>query len=479
MLNRQSIATRLRRSVESAVRSETGAVAPLLGLMLLMLIGCVGVAVDTGRAMVVKARLASALDAAGLAVGARVTTADYTADAKKFVNANFKTNYAGATVVQDSVKATLSSDKQTISLTASATMPTIFMKLFGSTSVTVNASSEITRASTGLELVMVLDNTGSMEESNSMTALKTGAKQLVDGLFKDNPTDVYVGLVPFSQAVSIGPIVSNTNALLTPLLWTDVLDSNLGRYGYPGLWTGCVEERLGGLDQTDDPPVITNPSTLFKSYYSPSSSSNTWLYFGVYPVINYRDWTYQRGPGAYCPKPVTPMTQNKSKITAAIDAMTAQGSTFINVGAVWGWRMLSPRWRGVWGGDMPSNKLPLDYNTKNMNKAMILMTDGQNSFGANNYTAYSYLSDKRLGTDDTNTANGILDTRLLKVCGDMKAKGVTVVTIAYAIPDADTKALLQSCATNTSLAFDAKNTSDLVDKFGLILGALSKLRVSK
>jgi Flp pilus assembly protein TadG len=483
--------SRLRSRAAAAAGSENGAVAPLLGLMTLVLIGCTGVAIDTGRAMVVKARLASALDAAGLAVGARVATADYNADATKFVNANFKTDYAGASVDQTSIKATLSSDKSTISLTATAVMPTVFMRIFGSNSVTVSASTEITRASTGLELVMVLDNTGSMGQSNSMGALKTGAQSLVDGLLAGNPDDVFIGLVPFSQAVSIGPSLVGGAAFVTPATLVDV--TSVLRDGYPTYWTGCLEERQKGFDQTDDPPNLLNANTLFKSYYSPDTAdpvngggqvndwiTTNWLGIKKYSVFytGYNN-NQQQGPAAFCPQAMTPMTNDKSKITAGINAMTAQGSTFINVGAAWGWRMLSPKWRGVWGGDMLANKQPLNYDTKNMSKAAVIMTDGENSFTDKYYTAYGYLADGRLGTTNRSTAESTLDTKLTAICSSMKTAGITVFTIAYDNPKKDTKDLLESCASNTSYYFDAKNTTDLISKFDLIRGALSKLRVSK
>ncbi|MFC3693510.1 pilus assembly protein [Chenggangzhangella methanolivorans] len=484
---------RIVRLARPAARSEEGAVAPLMGLMLLMLIGCTGIAIDTGRSMVVKARLVSALDAAGLAVGARTTTVDYTADARKFVDANFKANYAAATV--NTVTATLSADKSTITLAASATMPTIFMKLFGSNEVTVKASTEITRASTGLELVLVLDNTGSMGQSGSMPSLKSGASSLVEGLFTNSPTDVFIGLVPFSQAVSIGPSLTTGAALSLPA--TYVQATSLVKTGYTTYYTGCLEERTGGLDVTDDPPVLLNANSLFKAYYSPDTATkkevkakdseaqvNDWItptWLGNNYNVFYTGYGVdeQQGPAAYCPQAMTPMTNNKTKLLTAINAMTAQGSTFINIGAVWGWRMLSPNWRGFWGGDMLANKQPLAYGTKNMSKVAVIMTDGENSFTPKYYSAYGYLSEGRLGETKRSLAESELDDRLKKVCNSMKANDITVMTIAYDNPDASTKSMLQACATNTSYYFDAGSSSELIKSFDLIRGALSKLRVSK
>lgn len=469
----------IRQGLRRFLRTEDAAVAPLLGLIFLILIGCIGLAIDTGRSMVVKARLTNALDAAGLAVGARVATSDFQADAKKFVAANFKANYAGATVTD--VTATPNSDKTVISLTATATMPTAFMKLFGMPGVVVKASTEVTRASAGLELVMVLDNTGSM--SDSMTSLKSAANSLVNILYGDNATarNLYVGLVPFSQAVNIG---TSRKAWVTP---SSLLDST-NKY-YPDLWTGCVEDRANGLDQNDDPPSSSDAKTLFKAFYAPNETSNnyyypnTWIsrnWLGRETVsVNYNANPRPLGPGSYCPSEITPMTNVKATVQSGISNMKAVGSTMINLGAVWGWRMLSPRWRGGWTGDMASNGLPLDYNSKNMTKAVVLMTDGANSFSNGVYTAYGYLSEAKLGTANEWNAEKALDTRLSTVCTAMKAKDIYVYTVAFNINSASIKQLMQNCATSTSYYFDAGNSAALTAAFQTIGASLSQLRVSR
>lgn len=458
------------------VRSDRGAVAPMIGLMLLVLIGCVGIAVDTGRGVLVRARLVDALDAAGLAVGARLSTADYTADAKKFVEANFRAGYSGATVKD--VVATPNATKSVIALSATAEMPTAFMRLFGQELVTVRATSEVTRASAGLELVLVLDNTGSMEQSGSMPGLKSASKALLDTVFGGQNTvpNLFVGLVPFSQAVNIGP---------SKTLWTNpAVMASYAPY-YPLYWTGCVEERLNGLDQTDAPPLTTDVNSLFRPYFAPDSwpknSNNDWLSAGGLKIdIKYVDWTFQQGPSAYCTEPVTPMTNVKSKVEAAIDKMSARGATHINVGAAWGWRMLSPKWRLYWGGDMAANGLPLDYGTKRMSKAMVLMTDGENTMYDNTYTAFGKLSDNRLGTKtDTGVAIATLNSRLTAICNSVKATGIIVYSVAFDNPPKETKSLLETCATNSSYYFDAKNTAALTSAFKTIGDSLSNLRVSK
>ena len=65
----------------------------------------------------------------------------------------------------------------------------------------------------------------------------------------------------------------------------------------------------------------------------------------------------------------------------AIDEMAPwhRGGTMANLGLAWGWRVLSPKWRGRWDGDLPE-ELPLDYETPNMEKVVVLLTDGNNEW---------------------------------------------------------------------------------------------------
>lgn len=415
-----------------------GAVTPLLGISMIALTAATGVAVDLGRAGVAKARLVSALDAAGLAVGARVTTSDAAAEARRYVLANFASGYAGATIGE--VTATVSSDKKTISLTASATLPTAFMKLVGTKTIGVSAATEITRSTTGMELALVLDTTGSM--SGSMNALKSAANSLVDTLFgSDTVADnLFVSVVPFSQAVNIGTSRST---------WVNFNNNKKAN------WKGCVMARDDGLDQTDQPP--SSSSYKFEDYYYP--------YYGG---------------SLYCPSELQPLTNVKSTVKSAISSMSAAGNTHINLGAVWGWRALSPSWRGYWGSlSWEGVTVPLAYDTDKMEKVVVLMTDGDNTMSSLIYTAYQYLKDKKLGTTSASAAEKELDSRLSTVCTAMKQQGIIVYTVAFNDPSNSTKSLMQNCATMTSYYFDAGNSAALATAFATIGDALSNLRVSK
>lgn len=489
-------------------RCEDGAVLPLIGVASIALVATMGLAIDAGRAALVHAKLLTSADASGLAIGARMSTTDLNAEAAKFVNANFPAGYAGATVT--SVTATANDDGSVITVNASATMPTTLLRLVGYNSVDLDVTSETTRAVSGLELVLALDNTGSMVlPASKLASLKTAANDLLDIVFGDDGVadDLYVGVVPFSQAVNIG---TGKSAWIS----ANTFDWGENADGSNHAWAGCVADRGNGRDQTDDPPSTQKfPAYYYKDVLDVDQMDR--YSDANYTINDWRDWHYVNGqcikmknnkcaqyeqvrvydyeisfqraesdrtPNKYCPARVTPMTSSKSTVATAINNMKATGATHINLGAVWGWRMLSPRWRDLWGGEMDTEDLPLAYNTPRMNKALVLMTDGDNTMydWSYFYSAYGTLSDGKLGTtSDVSAAEEELDDRLSAVCSSMKNAGIIVYTVSFGTVAAETKTLLQSCATQAAYYFHSPTGAALRTAFKTIGDSLANLRVSK
>ena len=106
---------------------------------------------------------------------------------------------------------TIDSVNNTVALSASVNLETVFLSVVGVNYLDVSYSNEITREIKGLEVVLALDTTGSMASSGKIQALRTASQDLVDILFGDQtqPEKLRVGMVPFATAVNIGP--SNTD----------------------------------------------------------------------------------------------------------------------------------------------------------------------------------------------------------------------------------------------------------------------------
>ena len=107
-------------------------------------------------------------------------------------------------------------DKNTVDVTATATIDTYFAVVIGYNTLSTTIHAQALAAQNYLEVVLVLDNTGSMTQKASATdntskieALKTAATDLANILFGDNATSDYVkiGVVPFTMAVNVGPLI--------------------------------------------------------------------------------------------------------------------------------------------------------------------------------------------------------------------------------------------------------------------------------
>ena len=205
---------------------------------------------------------------------ADLTQAEQTAKAQQFFDANYPPSTLGTV---GKVNVSFSGDD--ITVTVAGQVKTTFMGVANIDHIDVGATSTVTKKQRNIELVLVLDTTGSMAETlgsqTKISALKSAATQMVETLFAGNSTSttVKVGVVPFAQAVNIGTdklnsgwldtaTYSSTNARQQPPSFEDLdktsyrdehaqIWSNVGR-----TWSGCVRERSGSstYELTDAPP---------------------------------------------------------------------------------------------------------------------------------------------------------------------------------------------------------------------------------
>ncbi len=523
---------------------ERGSVAPLVGIAMIMLVAAVGVAVDIGRGQVAQSKLQSSLDSAGLAAGAMVgqtlDSDDLKPEAEKYLRANFAGETIDASITDFDLQ--LAEDQSVVTLEAKATLPTTFMRVFGQKKIDVAARSEITRETKGLEVAMVLDVTGSMDDpvggtgpgstDKKIDTLKTAATDLVNILFGNNATveDLYVGIVPFAQSVNVGtsrtswssnyatraakdncigtvstsstphcPTTGN-NGLVTmastdtptrPAISTrtnpvTLLDDWMvgptgnslpSTYKYTHAWGGCFEERYAtGDDLTDE----TADSKPFKVYFYPDNTgTNDWINnsTGAKNVSSSSDrWANKSCPLA----PITPMSSTKATLITAISGLSARGNTILPAGLAWGWRLISPKWRNKWGGEMDTYSLPLEYHEQLSQKAIIFMTDGINDIDPT-YGPYGPLSANNLGTTSESTAETVtLPAKTTALCNSLKGNGVLIYTIVFGNgSNAATKTLMKNCASEEDFYFDSPSKTALQAAFRAIGDSLSKLRVSK
>lgn len=447
-------------------------------------------AIDIARLQLAQGRLQQATDAAALSAGQDFYSSTLATDIRQVFDANFPSGYLGTAVESFNYTITASgTDSELLTLEVGVRLPSpaaMLAELAGLETYHPVASATVERRTKGMELVLVLDVTGSMVSDNKIGALKTAAKGLLDSLYggRSSVPNLWVGVVPYIAAVNVG------TANIGFLQATDRARSPATAFS-PDKWGGCVLARAAPRDQNDDPPSVE----AFKSYLYPditsslgSSWSNDWGVGRTPPVKRWIEYSAgvayvaSYGPNTGCPPTILPLSVEKAKAVAAIDALIPEyrGGTITSEGMAWGWRVLSPRWRGLWSG-APST-LPHDYGTNDVDKVMVVLTDGDNQMLVVNstspYTAYE--SHKTLGVTSTEAAEKVLNTRTSNVCTNIKSKNITLYTITFGpSPSTDAQNLMRGCASSVSHYFHSPDNATLSTVFRTIGSQLSAVRLAR
>ncbi|HEX7566319.1 MAG TPA: pilus assembly protein, partial [Bradyrhizobium sp.] len=266
-----------------------GSIAPLMGILVLPLLGSVGVAVDYSRASAARTAFQAALDSTALMLSKTATTqtgADLQSTATNTFNALFTRPDVSNVAITANYASTNGSK---VTLNGSATVSTNFLGVLGYSQLAISAASTSTWGNTRLRVALVLDNTGSMASSNKMTALKTASQNLLTQLKSAAVTDadVYVSVVPFSKDVNVGADRYHETWLRWDL-WEEVngacSDSNYKKQSSctshskvwtpesHSTWNGCVTDRDQNFDTTNDAPLAGGTLYPAEQYSSCSAS---------------------------------------------------------------------------------------------------------------------------------------------------------------------------------------------------------------
>jgi Flp pilus assembly protein TadG len=505
-----SMLASMRTTWKRFLRASRGNVAMIFGLSLIPITAAAGVGVDMARALVVRTEMASALDSAALAIGASTGISQSAAQtlAQQYFNANYKVDPTYGTPGSPTV--TISG--QSVTIAASDTMPTTILNAVGISNLTISVSSKVVWGQTKLWVSLVLDNTGSMTQTDKtgtskISALKTATNQLLTILSSasSNPGDVQVALIPFSKDVNVG--TSNVSA--SWIDWTDwsaapangTPSSSVG----PGSTCPYTSSSKGFTCQktsTNDSSSITtiassgsNKGLICPSVDDGSKNSGRMgrYYNGCYTSVqNGSSWTHTWVPNSTstwdgC---VMDRTQNNdvsvttpsgtstdfpaenaqscvpsvmlgtlgynwTNLTNAVNAMTAGGATNQPIGLAWGWQALT--------GGSPLSAPALPANTS---EYIIILSDGLNT--QDRWTGDG--SDEDSGTD----------ARMNTVCANAKAAGVIIYAVFVDLNGTQgNSTVLQNCATDSSKYYDLTTSGAIVTTFQQIGQQITNLHVAQ
>ena len=294
------------RFVRRFARDTRGGFATMLAVSAVPLIFAAGVGVDVSRMLTARNDLQAAADNAALALArqpyATQTPPVLQSQADAWVRANFARSDASTPVVSPTADATQ------VVVAASTDVTTTLGALMQLPKMHVAVSSTVKRALKKVELALVLDNTGSMTESDGSgstksATLKSAATTLIDALSASatasGQADAFkVAMVPFATYVNIKNVASGVDPqqpatwpawmpgtsdyALTAYGFADIFPATTNRFGLLQSaklsWGGCVESRPMPYDVTDAAPSASVPGTRFVPYFAPDEPD--YIYYG-------------------------------------------------------------------------------------------------------------------------------------------------------------------------------------------------------
>lgn len=215
--------------IKSFLRDRRGNYAMLTGIAMLPIMGAVAIAVDFSEMNRQKQATVNALDAAGVATARQIVSGASNEALLAYAKDFFEANLGPVDPADTELTVVLPSNQfggGTLKLSAVLNYKPYFLPAFRALQgaseearreeISFAADSEI-RLKNTLEVALVLDNSGSMDEYGSgsgqrrIALLKTAAKQLVDTMvlqaaqIKQVQKPVQFSLVPFAASVNVGP----------------------------------------------------------------------------------------------------------------------------------------------------------------------------------------------------------------------------------------------------------------------------------
>ena len=205
---------------------EKGIALGYVGIFLVPILLCTGLAIDLGRGYLVRVALAKAVDAAALAAARNITadSATATAVANNIFNANFPAGFLGVSSVQNPPQLimTVGSDgSHIITVASSATVPTTFMRIAGPESLRVAASATATRRLVDMSFVM--DRSGSL--GAAFGQVKEAAKQFVSYF---DPSSDRIALITFSDNTVVADAIRPGRGFDLAKIQRDIINAPLG-----------------------------------------------------------------------------------------------------------------------------------------------------------------------------------------------------------------------------------------------------------
>jgi len=307
-------------------QQDDGFVAVYMAVLLTGLLLFTGLAVDSGRAYVVKAQLTKAVDGAALGAARNLNEGDPRGEATRIFKANFPAGYLGTSSVTDpttdpnffSLTTDATTGVNTVTVTATAVLPTTFMKLGNFQQVTVNSTGEATRRM--VDLSLVLDVSSSI--GPQWSAVRDAARAFVNSF--DGAHD-RLSLLTFSNGATVLDAMPATRGFDKPKVASDVPST------LPGGSTAMVEGMYRGWDELRSVPSGSQSGLRVIVLFTDGASNSV---PGIYDVAGVgkglRTYDFPQNAGD-----TNGQTWNDPHTTGLYDTQTGSASPNFDVSGPW------------------------------------------------------------------------------------------------------------------------------------------------
>jgi Flp pilus assembly protein TadG len=487
--------------LRSFTKDRSGSVAVTVALASVVLFVVAGVAVDMARAYRAQHALQINVDQAAIAAAAvaysESAASNPNDDRMKQVAANyFSANNMlspNLVLVVEPPQFSYDGGNNDLIVSVPARLETTFLKIVDINEIRFTVSSKVARPQWGpLELALVLDRTWSMDEmldgQKKYKTLQTAAKSLIDTL-APNP-NAAIGIVPFASWLRVDSSYWNQTWLDRPsdieVAATRRCEPTCVKFkqGPPyncvkdNIWTTC--EGIWECAQVID-KCTTIPGSTYR--FDGCFASRPDMPSTIDSPINPKYPGRRVQIDACRQSSILDLTRatNIAELKAKIDSMVPVDhptvtETYIPGGLEFGWHMLRS------GQPLDQATTKLQAQALGLSKVIVLMSDGAN-------TTYARRSASSGGVDFPKFVGGGIEQETLTqartkadetlkiMCASVKADGITIFTISFAINDLSANQLLKDCASGPSYFFEARSNAALLDAFKRIGAKLIALRI--
>lgn len=240
-----------------------------------------------------------------------------------------------------------------------------FLPMLGIDHFDVPRQAEATQSIQNVEIVLVLDVSGSMA-GQKLANLKIAATEFVDTVMgNDTYHRVSIGIVPYNAQVNIG-----TDLKTAFTLTHDAHVANVN----------CVEIP----DSAYATQAISRVTPMAMMAYADIYNGTNYANAALAPTSGNAVPNYA---ATYCKQTTVNVVRLPSTdatvLKAQINALTAGGNTSITLGMKWGATLIDPSMRDAYAGFIGQGKMastltdrPFDYDDDHAMKVVVLMTDG-------------------------------------------------------------------------------------------------------